>query len=1222
MPASSKASKSRRALHSAFWNHAAGDVELPPLWAALVRGIDSVGQREERIPEQKAPTGGGSLFLDFLYPASTFNFLRHYSTWGSDKQDGRWMKSGFAKFGQRSYTSSASDTIPMTIEAVSLDDKGESNPCTDEQSLYQLRQKWSLVKNDDYDEAWRQYSLLDDSDKKGVLRLLILYYSTSHRVLDAERTVDLFEALTDKERNRMVYRNTIRAHLRLHNVQDALRLHASAKEVLQEPTAADELLAYLMDISYWSQASMVWSGARKYFVPGSSNVGHDIFNIVEKFDNFQDLACQLARYAAHEKAKASGSEVEDPESVFYNDSGALRAEIEEPAHELTDAPIEIETGEPEALAAEIKQPASISNDQSEAVTEAETGESEAFRAEMEQSASTSNDHSEALIETEATEPEALAVEIGKSASVFDDQSEAPKETETTEPEALAAEMGNPASVFDDQSEALKETDTGKSASFSHEQPGSLIETEIGEAATVSYNQAEVLRTKMDESVSIPELVEFATAVTKVAIFKRSSFQAPRFYLLLHYLYEFGALTPKRFHGLVSMLDFLGENRIMIRWYKKLRQDPAFKFTRSTLNSLMRLFHHRHSILGIRKVLDDFFRLHKHPTERAYKLALTEFANQGDAENVHKLFDQFLGVYYPNRKPLPNSDYLTPLLHVHAKRGEIAEVIERFDEITEKYGLQPSIMCWNILIDAYGKLDQVDDAFACFEMLLESTTIKPSHYTIGTLMGIATTRGDIDRVLDLLQLAEHLEIKKSAAMFDCLVTSYIQEGDLEKAEMVCEEAVSEDILGSRTRMWNSLIVAHAQRRDLKAANRVLQRMSKLKIDHDSYTYAALMQALAIVGQPDKAQAILRHVLPKAGIEATSFHYAVVMGGYVQTKEPEKIFSLHRSVASKSASTNAMLLRAVMQADQNLLEQGTRGEKFNRSLAMFLETAFNPKELSEPAKKGIARLPLDITYSTSLHSYAMYILSKNSEFDSVETLYARYKSSLPKDKQAMRPIKILSALLELKWQQYDYDGVTACWNLAKARAIEAGQGLLLQPSDGTNQRNIMRSHQLDLAKLLSTYLRSLAEQGKADAMILAVDDYIKNGFILDIHNWNTYVQLLCQKSRIKLAFQICESRLMPGFTGWSRIRQKLPVRNKLPIEIRNLRKNPRHLRPWQRTIFRLGKSYLDLLEAATESPGYQALLEDLQYQCPKVVRAIETMKKQMTRGQTEQVIGRRY
>jgi pentatricopeptide repeat-containing protein PET309 len=1038
LPASRKSLKSRRTLHSGFWNHAAGDLELPPLWAALVRGADSVAQEPEAA-EQKNPTDNGGMLLDFLYPAGTINFLRHYSGWGIDRQDPRWARNGLAKLGQRLYTSSAKDP-PLPGQDI------HSTDVSEESETDILHGKMGLTRPADYEEAWRQYLLLVEADQKRIRKRLIDYYSTSSRVLDAERTIDLFESVEAEERDAATYQKTIRSHLRLRNLPDAVLLFRTSLETLKVPAGADELLAYLVNLSSWSRACGIWSDVQQ-LSEEQPQLNYDIYTHVGKLPNVGDLICDLAAYVNTKIRHTIGT----------------KWESEKP-------------------------------------------------------------------------------EVGK-----------PKAT--------------------------------------------------------------------SETTADPPLFDFATTMVQMALFREQSFESARFLRLLAHLLKWRCMTTEVFDRIHKMLVSLNERELLIRCYKKVRGETVIKFHRYPLHSLLKTFCVSHDMQGMQWVLDDFFRCYGKPSQLAYKMCITEFAAQGDATTVHTLFGQYIAQYVSKKHPLRDPDYLSPILQVHSRRGEIDEVIKAFNEVSHTYGLKPTIILWNILISAHCKVHNIDEAFTCFERLLDSPDIKPDDYTLGTLMGICVTRGDLERVIELYRLADDLQIKRSVAMVDCLVLAHIQDNRLQEAEKICVEAVGINLEGTRTRMWNYLIVGYAQNRDLTNANRILQLMSSFNIDPDEFTYAALMQALSMVRQPNECVRIIKEVLPAAGYKVTAFHYAVIMGGYVATREYWRVFQLHRSLrhnrVGQTASTSAMMLRAQVNRDARLFEGGgTEAQQYQRALEMFLDIAvsMDPQDISNTARKIMHRSPLDIAYPTSMYSYIMYVLAESHDIETANGLFERFKNSLPPNRQDNPPILILSTLLLTKWRTRDMDGVEECWNLVLAAAKEEGRplsppGAYWENDDPTTatRPKVLYTHQIEIAQCLSWYLKALAYQNLVDKMIVTVEDFIKDGFTLDMRNWNLYIRLLARRKRPKLAFEVCEKYIMPSWTGWSKIRRQLPVRNRLPIEIRALRKNPRHIRPISNTLITLARSYIDIQAAAAESKAYQWLLSDLDRSCPKTVHVIKTMQR---------------
>ncbi|CAG8970696.1 hypothetical protein HYALB_00003451 [Hymenoscyphus albidus] len=1027
LPPSRKAVKSRRTLHSAFWNHAACALELPPLWAAILSDADA--RQEETNVEQKVSGSNGGILLDFLYPAGTLNYLRNNSSWGLERE-GRVGRSGFSKLGQRLYSSSAVDIPPTGSSILKPDDSKSHGTQISEPTMEYLRKRMGLLRENDYDEAWRQYRLMETDEQKLLRKRLIVYYSTSKRIIDAERSLDLFHALAVEERDAMAFQNAIRSCLRLRNLQDAFQMIKSATENLSIPIGSDQIFSHLVAAGSWTRACTVWWDVKQWELthPGTT---YNLYAVVERHTTFDDLASNVIKY------------------------------LNERYDQLT-------------LATSDKRPA---------------------------------------------------------------------------------------------------------------------------------------------------LLDFATDLAKKAFNVRENFRPAKFSIIFDHVRRWSVVLPVEYEQILRGLTSLGHKSLVVSLYRRLRESGEFPFTRATLISLLKIFCDGHSTTGIEQVMEDFWNHHGSPSGNVYRYSMRVYVANGDAEKVHYLFQQSeRNRQRTKQRPHKDPNFLTPLLQVHSKRGEISEVIKTFDSISERFGLQPNILCWNILIATYGRLQDFDGALACYQQLLAIPDLKPDCYTIGTLMGMATRRGDVETLLSLWRTAGELKIERSTAMVDMLVWTYIHEDKLAAAEKICEDAVNMDLKGTRTRMWNYLIVGFAQRRDLINTNRILQRMTKLQIPQDEFTYAALMQSLAMNKQPDQAYAIIQKVLPRAGLRASLYHYAIVMGGYLATNNIPRVFRIHQHLVrrlghnSKAASVNALLLRAEARTDEWLLEQGTESEKFQRSMEMFLSITFNPADMARtPVTKGIYSLPLDIAYPASIHSFVMMNLAKHSETKSVTEVYERYMSAIPESRrQEIPPNMILSALMLSKFRDRDQDGVFECWDMILANARALKKSVVIQHPDesrASEKLQVLYQDQLVLSKSLSWYLRALAwnSMGDCTKVTATVEGLLEEGFVLDNHNWNKYVQILLSSSKVKGAFQVCEERLMPGFTGWSMVRRHMPVRNRLPKAIRDLRKTSRHLRPMINTQLALARAYISFRESAMESAAYQFWLEDLERLYPQTCQMIKTMRR---------------
>ena len=113
------------------------------------------------------------------------------------------------------------------------------------------------------------------------------------------------------------------------------------------------------------------------------------------------------------------------------------------------------------------------------------------------------------------------------------------------------------------------------------------------------------------------------------------------------------------------------------------------------------------------------------------------------------------------------------------------------------------------------------------------------------------------------------------------------------------------------------------------------------------------------------------------------------------------------------------------------------------------------------------------------------------------------------------------------------------------------------------------------------------------------------MLNHKNWNLYIQLLTFGQLYKTAFSLCETKLMPQWTGWARARWRAPVKNRLPLELRRRRMGPLFSRPTYHTLLFLAKALRDAEGAADESEAGQELLKHINESCPKTVKALKTM-----------------
>jgi pentatricopeptide repeat-containing protein PET309 len=256
---------------------------------------------------------------------------------------------------------------------------------------------------------------------------------------------------------------------------------------------------------------------------------------------------------------------------------------------------------------------------------------------------------------------------------------------------------------------------------------------------------------------------------------------------------------------------------------------------------------------------------------------------------------------------------------------------------------------------------------------------------------------------------------------------------------------------------------------------------------------------------------------------------------------------------------------------------------------------------------------------LYSYLMNLFAHKSEHGNVEQLFKEFLNLLPDEQRERVPISVLSALMKSKLGEKDFAGVQSCWDLALKRVLDDGRGLpplkavMSMESDdfpeavSTEPRLVVPRYQLALMRALMVQLDSLFAQGKIKEMINLINYLVEQDVYIDVVNWNRYIQYLVRSSRFKLAFKLCEKKLINQWAGWTKIRWESKGPNQLSLSLRRKRKDVRFLRPHHTLLLWMAKAFLDLESYAAESAASQKIIDEIEKHCPKTCKAIKTLPR---------------
>ncbi|KAJ5157173.1 uncharacterized protein N7482_008273 [Penicillium canariense] len=712
-------------------------------------------------------------------------------------------------------------------------------------------------------------------------------------------------------------------------------------------------------------------------------------------------------------------------------------------------------------------------------------------------------------------------------------------------------------------------------------------------------------------------------------------------------HESGFLKPEHYLNTIKTFQLSDSRSVFVRsivFYRMMRrQMPELKPPESLFSGQLRALASFGITSGVQFFLEDLSHFYGKPNLLVYRDVMKSFARAGDVEKVNFVFNKLVEDHGPPR----SRKLLTPLLDVHARAGNVKETTKQFQRISDEFHLQPNTVCWNILLKAYANQENLAGAFSIFSQM-QQAGISPSAHTFGTLMALFAKRGDIDTTRHLLKEAERHHVEITMPMLDTVVQVYCINGLLHQAEQFALACRDFKVEGSPLRMWNTLLFHHAFRVDFVALNRIWGHLQAAGIHPDAITYASHMLILALVGKTDQARKTLRDLHKKRVIQATDLHYAIVLYGYVKSRNREMVHVIFQEIEERfgEGETRSSLLRLRGQIEHDLQarEDSTKDgadlrlKNAEQTLLASLESINRPaRSFRLPSSKPVGGV-LGGAFQDSYLAYRIKNFGLNGAIEEARQLFQEYidtrkATSSHENGSESAPIRLIAAMMLAHLRAEQYPEVEECWQLALSNTMKIANRVDLDellraesssPIDSAAMKSlpgttkplilgsifdgqedssldrvpfssqesvIIPSQRFVLSRPLSIYMRALAYQNKTEQMIKVVANFERTGFRLSTFNWSTYVQMLAASDRFQdvvEAFRVFERTFMPNFPDWGRLQVGQGLKPfGVPFTIQQL-EDPRHLPPPSGSVGKVSKPYWSNINPGFMQPTYISMV----------------------------------
>jgi pentatricopeptide repeat-containing protein PET309 len=712
---------------------------------------------------------------------------------------------------------------------------------------------------------------------------------------------------------------------------------------------------------------------------------------------------------------------------------------------------------------------------------------------------------------------------------------------------------------------------------------------------------------------------------------------------------------QRLLSLPRYREYTNQHKIFQKLYSMYREESLqaprsrIRPSKSLISKLIRQHGSKGSIQVVDDLVNDLHEFYRrqwcsHAPTLVYLVQF--YAEQGVVDRVHEYFD-VLRTHHPAFAKLHT---ISSLLYVHARQVDVQGTKTQFKRISEEFGLVPDTACWNILLLAYTRADDLEGALECFNSILESGVV-PDRHTFGPLLDLCAARGDIEAFEALYSKAEQLnisvrlDVKARASYVQALLQSDDAEGAEAVAQAMLQSYKAETLRGSLTHTWNLLITHYALQGDVGNSRRLYRQMVDNHIPLDSWTYAALMRALIEVHQTNAAYKILRVTMPNNNMRVHAFHYALVITGFLREGQYDIAERAHkrmeeRNVMQTANSRQASLLAIGITELRKLQEEKVRDPRtrliaVEEALRGMVFEGYGPELANREPKHSRFIDSKENSVPQGYFGLLILLYSTRGAYEICKELFEAASTASANQANYQPPVMLLTTIMEAHFKAKEYDEVKKCWDLALAQSGKLTKTLqqvidpqppkpeidsLLDPAlresgaaapIATNRRHI-------LYRATRIYIRSLLEQDDPKCIQEAqrtISHLLANGYVIDNLTWNEFIQMLARRGRIIDAFSACEYYLMPAFPGWRTLQPyylRKNVTGYIWMDIRNSDVGRKSLLPKYKTLVVMAAAYAQVKRDEANGRGYNPdqggwAREVLERISPLTVRAIETMPR---------------
>ncbi len=566
-------------------------------------------------------------------------------------------------------------------------------------------------------------------------------------------------------------------------------------------------------------------------------------------------------------------------------------------------------------------------------------------------------------------------------------------------------------------------------------------------------------------------------------------------------------------------------------------------------------------VSITALVNDWKRYHGRLSSDAVVLLMVYHARTGQVQpykEIQQYFEKEYPIYEFQR------GVLWTRVNLFAQRADLDQAQRAFSEvqrIMDEHGERPDLRCWNVLLQAHMRADDLEGGLTNFNNLIHYAKLKPDQFSFAPILHLLARRGDPEGVEALIQQYDQMVggAKSVGTMMALLEAHFNNNDNAHAAERVLRTIVSMheqgEVVGSLTPCYNALMRFYAIRRDMDSVMRTYRSMRQVKASLDGDTFGALILVLVHYRQAGPAYTMLRKVMPENKIVPTQYHYSLIMAGLTKQGMFARAVEIYEEMRSRnvrpSPSVNSHYLRAKAGLERAQLDAMDNEDAQQLPLTETLEELKNMLARYD-VKELLAGQPVTATDRSNLGdpiaSYfdeLIYVHGERKCFEAVQQLAIQYKENSQPGQHGMIPLRLVAALMALQLRAGDHAKVEEYWKLAKQLADDLARTVTVPSFASRSEKPDSIVDLLDATPSTSSFIPEAVPKGAAGAQNSPVRPLVSSqklitekrtyeprpvparSHILDAPlQW--YIRALSAQSRLHDAIELVSQHLSQGYT----------------------------------------------------------------------------------------------